>query len=253
MNVALTRCRKGMVVVTNKCFLSGAGRNTLLGKLCYAWSQRRDAWIDWKAMLNDSVALPGLPVWSYGTLSPAAPVLTPASASQRLLVYTQSHEQMGPDLHTVTVTPRLDAPPLPRTTMTAMTCNMFPSLSSMARSRPTEARQPLQLGAPQFPKCDPVSYFVQSQLLTRSSYRQLQLQHQQPLQKQQPSQRKQKQKQQQKQQQQQPQKHKQQQKKKKQKSVAATATMVGAKVDDPWRSEADTGGWKDLDVLQWTC
>lgn len=171
MNVALTRCRKGMVVVTNKCFLSGAGRNTLLGKLCYAWSQRRDAWIDWKAMLNDSVALPGLPVWSYGTLSPAAPVLTPASASQRLLVYTQSHEQMGPDLHTVTVTPRLDAPPLPRTTMTATTYNMFPSLSSMAQSRPTEARQPLQLGASQFPKCDPVSYFVQSQLLTRSAKR----------------------------------------------------------------------------------
>ena len=55
MNVALTRCRKGMVVVTNKCFLSGAGRNTLLGKLCYAWSQRHDTRIDWKAMLNDSV------------------------------------------------------------------------------------------------------------------------------------------------------------------------------------------------------
>ena len=62
MNVALTRCRKGMVVVTDKSFLQGAGRNTLLGQLCSTWSSHRDAcWIDSKAMLNNSGALPGLP------------------------------------------------------------------------------------------------------------------------------------------------------------------------------------------------
>lgn len=61
MNVALTRCRKGMVVVTGKRFLQGAGRCTLLGQLCQAWSQRRDTWIDWKVILGGSVELPGLP------------------------------------------------------------------------------------------------------------------------------------------------------------------------------------------------
>jgi hypothetical protein len=63
MNVALTRCRKGMVVVTDKRFLQGAGRSTLLGQLCQAWSQRRSTWIDWKATLSgDPVELPGLPL-----------------------------------------------------------------------------------------------------------------------------------------------------------------------------------------------
>ncbi len=62
MNVALTRCRKGMVVVTGKRFLQGMGQSTLLGKLCRTWSRRHDTcWIDWKVMLNNSGALPGLP------------------------------------------------------------------------------------------------------------------------------------------------------------------------------------------------
>ena len=61
MNVALTRCRKGMVVVTDKSFLQGAGRSTLLGQLCSTWSRQHEAsWIDSKAMLNNSGALPGL-------------------------------------------------------------------------------------------------------------------------------------------------------------------------------------------------
>ena len=62
MNVALTRCRKGMVVVTDKNFLQGVGRSTLLGQLCRTWSRHHDAcWIDSRAMLNNSGALPGLP------------------------------------------------------------------------------------------------------------------------------------------------------------------------------------------------
>ncbi|KAH9956267.1 P-loop containing nucleoside triphosphate hydrolase protein, partial [Russula dissimulans] len=54
MNVALTRCRKGLVVVTHRAFLLGLGKNTLLGQLCTAWSSHRgnDVWIDWKDMLN---------------------------------------------------------------------------------------------------------------------------------------------------------------------------------------------------------
>ena len=212
MNVALTRCRKGMVVVTNNYFLSGAGRNTLLGKLCHAWSQRSDAWIDWKAMLNDSVALPGLRGRPHNTLSGAALVYIPASVSQRLPVHTQTHEQLGPGLHTVT--PRLDAPP--RTTITATTYDAFPSLPTVAHSRATETRQPVQLGASQIPECDPISFPGQSQAATHQvcetvSYRQQP--QQQPQQKQQQPQ--QKQRQQQKQQpKQQPQKQKQKQKNK---------------------------------------
>ncbi|KAF8504829.1 hypothetical protein F5888DRAFT_1658928 [Russula emetica] len=70
MNVALTRCRKGMVFVTNKCFLRGAGRSTLLVQLCRTWSRHHCAcWIDWKVMLNKAAALPGLP--------PPSPPLSP--------------------------------------------------------------------------------------------------------------------------------------------------------------------------------
>jgi len=61
MNVALTRCRKGMVVVTDKSFLQGAGGSTLLGQLCHTWSRHHACWIDSNAILNNSGALPGLP------------------------------------------------------------------------------------------------------------------------------------------------------------------------------------------------
>lgn len=62
MNVALTRCRKGMIVVTNKNFLQdpGSGKPTLLGKLCHFWSQQREAWLDWRTMLGVEVDLPGI-------------------------------------------------------------------------------------------------------------------------------------------------------------------------------------------------
>ncbi|KAI0251232.1 hypothetical protein BJV78DRAFT_497009 [Lactifluus subvellereus] len=62
MNVALTRCRKGMVVVTNRSFLQGSGKSTLLGKLCYTWSEHREVWINWQTMLGMAVDLPGIPL-----------------------------------------------------------------------------------------------------------------------------------------------------------------------------------------------
>jgi hypothetical protein len=81
MNVALTRCRKGMVVVTDKTFLQGKGKKMLLGQLCRTWSKHHDGcWNDWKAVLNNSVALPGLPAPpspSNGTRSPGGPPTTP--------------------------------------------------------------------------------------------------------------------------------------------------------------------------------
>jgi hypothetical protein len=81
MNVALTRCRKGMVVVTDKTFLQGKGKKMLLGQLCRTWSKHHyGCWNDWKAVLNNSVALPGLPAPpspSNGTRSPGGPPTTP--------------------------------------------------------------------------------------------------------------------------------------------------------------------------------
>jgi AAA domain len=93
MNVALTRCRKGMVVVTNKCFLQGAGKSTLLGKLNRTWSQHRDSWIDWKAMLNDSepVELPGVSLPSPIQLPQRAQGLKVDSAVQTSDIESPSH------------------------------------------------------------------------------------------------------------------------------------------------------------------
>lgn len=81
MNVALTRCRKGMVVVTDKGFLQGKGKKTLLGQLCLTWSKHHNTcWNDWNAVLNNSVALPGLPTpssQSNDTRSPSGRATTP--------------------------------------------------------------------------------------------------------------------------------------------------------------------------------
>jgi hypothetical protein len=98
MNVSLTRCKKGMVVVTDKAFLQRAGKRTLLGKLCHTWSRRHNTcWIGWKAMLNNSVALPGLPLPLSSPPPPRlhdmlAPALL-ASTSQQLPALTRIDEE----------------------------------------------------------------------------------------------------------------------------------------------------------------
>ena len=105
MNVALTRCKKGMVVVTSKNFLQKAGDRTLLGRLCRAWSQQRGAacWIDRTAMLNNNAALPGLP-----GPSPPPP---PPSTSQHQSRPTPVH---APTPNTKKKPPTPPPPPPPR-------------------------------------------------------------------------------------------------------------------------------------------
>ncbi|KAI0644848.1 AAA domain-containing protein, partial [Trametes meyenii] len=39
INVMLTRCERGMVLVSNRRFLTGPGRSTLLGELALQWSR----------------------------------------------------------------------------------------------------------------------------------------------------------------------------------------------------------------------
>jgi len=167
MNVALTRCRKGMVVVTDRLFLQGAGRSTLLGQLCHTWSQHRNAWIEWKAMLNGSVALPGLSGSPSNTLqvsrvvpAPTSSRTAPVSAStstptpQRPPAHTNVNERSHPHA----TTPRRNPPPQ----TTRMDETTFPPLPSAARTgtgapETPRRQQPGRPGTSQIPKYDPIS------------------------------------------------------------------------------------------------
>ena len=64
MNVMLTRCRSGLVVVTSSSFLRGGGERTLLGKLARHWEGARGldkTWIDWRLVAEGVADLPGSP------------------------------------------------------------------------------------------------------------------------------------------------------------------------------------------------
>lgn len=130
MNVALSRCRKGMVVVTNKYFLQGAGKYMLIGQLCHAWSRRRNTcWIDWNAMLNNSAVLPGLPL--------PLPPPPPASTSQQLPPLMRQSTP-SPRWHTTMLPP--DPPPRPRTQTRIQTLKHQASLPTLAaRAAPGSA------------------------------------------------------------------------------------------------------------------
>ena len=62
MNVLLTRCRQGLVIVSSRLFLDkGSGSNTLLGRLLAYWQSNypRKTWIDWRSVAAATVDLPG--------------------------------------------------------------------------------------------------------------------------------------------------------------------------------------------------
>ena len=62
MNVMLTRCKAGMVLVTQRTFLSGAARQTLLGKLASHWETIAGAdaaWVDAMRVVEGTASLPG--------------------------------------------------------------------------------------------------------------------------------------------------------------------------------------------------
>ncbi|KIM34855.1 hypothetical protein M413DRAFT_434968 [Hebeloma cylindrosporum] len=63
MNVLLTRCRKGLIIVTSRGFLSSGGHGTLLGRLARYWESIHKGfeWIDWRDIANGTANLPGAP------------------------------------------------------------------------------------------------------------------------------------------------------------------------------------------------
>ena len=65
MNVMLTRCKQGMVLVTQRAFLRGPGKSTLLSRLAQRWERRvgeKAAWADAMEVADGRAALPGAPV-----------------------------------------------------------------------------------------------------------------------------------------------------------------------------------------------
>ena len=66
-NVMLTRCRRGMVVVSNRAFLRGPGEHTLVGALAQHWEEQYGGrggkgrvWADTMDVVNGRVVLPEL-------------------------------------------------------------------------------------------------------------------------------------------------------------------------------------------------
>ncbi|KAH7867997.1 AAA domain-containing protein, partial [Lentinula edodes] len=62
MNVMLTRCRLGMVIVSSKSFLNAVARRTLLGKIAAYWTARegKKSWVEALDVMNSRVDLPGV-------------------------------------------------------------------------------------------------------------------------------------------------------------------------------------------------
>ncbi|PIL29510.1 hypothetical protein GSI_08318 [Ganoderma sinense ZZ0214-1] len=98
MNVMLTRCSAGMVLVTNRRFLADAGRDTLLGKLARRWNGPRDsdAWVDALALsLSDGrrASLPGAPATTAISSHP----LGGGGLGASLAAASRSHSSTGLD------------------------------------------------------------------------------------------------------------------------------------------------------------
>ena len=82
MNVLLTRCRKGLVIVTSQGFLASGGRQTLLGLLLRHWQSAHSAvnWIDWRDIAGGTANLPGAPSRSRRAADRMVPFSVPGPA-----------------------------------------------------------------------------------------------------------------------------------------------------------------------------
>jgi len=84
MNVMLTRCQSGMVIVTNRKFLnSHTARGTLLGLMAHHWESERGrlaTWITPQQISGREANLPG--ALAMKPVPPAVPTVIPASPPQ---------------------------------------------------------------------------------------------------------------------------------------------------------------------------
>ncbi|THV03703.1 hypothetical protein K435DRAFT_911892 [Dendrothele bispora CBS 962.96] len=81
MNVMLTRCKKGMVIVSSQRFLETVGHRTLLGRLAQTWENRasnkgKTCWVTSNEVMNQAVHLPGALGRNGHILRPPANKLT---------------------------------------------------------------------------------------------------------------------------------------------------------------------------------
>ncbi|KAI0350749.1 hypothetical protein OH77DRAFT_1412360, partial [Trametes cingulata] len=69
LNVMLSRCQAGMVLVTKRAFLWDGGRRTLVGKLAREWESwsARPAWVDAREVANGRADMPGAPGLPFGS------------------------------------------------------------------------------------------------------------------------------------------------------------------------------------------
>ena len=125
----LTRCRKGLVIVSSKSFLRTGGKKTLLGKLEQEWVKRlgNTAWVDWRQVAGG----PG----------------------KCKLPHSQDTVTMGP---TPVVTPTLYRPPLP----TALSPPITPPTSP--RQARVSIQPPLNVSGIQERQRSPYSYATTS-------------------------------------------------------------------------------------------
>lgn len=89
-NVMLTRCKRGMVLVSKRDFLVGPGRATLLGELAQRWSRGawrpEDVWIHALELSDGRACLPGMP--GHAAAIASAPSPSPSALTRRIVTFT---------------------------------------------------------------------------------------------------------------------------------------------------------------------
>lgn len=121
----LTRCKVGMVIVTNKVFLRTTGAQyTLLGNLAQRWAKSRgevEMWVDWRQIVEQTADMPGV----RGRLKPqqASPIVPFSKA----IVMSSAAK---PPVTSAVICPAMHPPPPKQPTI-----NHFPTLGPSASSK----------------------------------------------------------------------------------------------------------------------